>query len=624
MFDPAKLNSEQLFAATLTGCDILLAAGPGSGKTHTMTSRIMYLTSECGIDPSKILVITYTKDAAIGMQKRFIAASDHPMPVAFGTFHSVFYNMIRQYKRSAPPVILYDRNKTRISAGVIKKFLGNDITDSISIIQDLTRSISLYKNTLDIEKASDAFSSAKESLQVDADDISKLFRDMFNYYENIRRKSNLMDFDDMVYDCRNLLIHDNRFEDRWAGRFTHILIDEFQDINQVQYETVKLLAGNSSEIFAVGDDDQSIYGFRGSEPSILNKYLEDRKASLLHLNTNFRSDDLIVRASLSVISENKNRIVKKLTSRQGAEEGKISLQGFDSKISEYRAILQIIKTCNYSAAVLFRTNIGMQSFATYLTSQSISYRIREKQKSIFEHFIIKDIYAYMMCVYGKPGEEDLKEIINKPPRFIDHEYLIGSDGDLAAVINRSPEKNKKALNELRKDLAFMKTMSVKSAMTYLYKKIGYEKYILENAGSNDKKAEYKNILNLAMTAFGEADTPEDFEIIKTKYEKSFCRSKTASSEINLNLMTVHASKGLEFNTVIIPDVNEGVFPHGNMQDEETIEEERRIFYVAMTRAAKNLYLFYINGKENKKTIPSRFLTPLLKNNMHKKENCLSR
>ena len=623
MFDPSKLNPEQLTAATLTDCDILLAAGPGSGKTHTMTARILYLTSECGVDPSKILVITYTKDAAMGMQRRFNAASELPMPVAFGTFHSVFYNMIREYKRSAPPVILYNRNKTKITSSVIKKFLGSEIFEENALIhQSFIKAVSVYKNTLDFEKASEVFASEKENGADDFEDITTLFPDMFKYYENIRRKSNLMDFDDMVYDCRNLLLHDRGFIRKWSGRFAHILIDEFQDINQVQYETVKLLAGSRSEIFAVGDDDQSIYGFRGSEPAVLNRYLEERKAALLHLNTNYRSDKAIVEASLSVISENKNRIVKNLTSKDGASEGKIILQGFDSKLSEYKEILKLIKTAASSLAVLFRTNIDMQSFATYLSAQNIRYRIREKQISIFEHFIIRQIYAYLTCAYGIPDEETLKEITNKPPRFVDHEYLIGTDGNLDSVIARVSGKELKTLSELKKDLSFMRSMSVRSAITYLYKKIGYEKYILSKAADEDKKSEYQNMLNLAMSMFGDAEDMDDLELIKTKYEKSLGRSKSKPSDANVDLMTVHASKGLEFKTVIIPDVNEGMFPHGKMPDEDATEEERRIFYVAMTRAEKCLYLFYLNGRENGKTLPSRFLTPLLKNNMHKKENGL--
>ena len=628
MFDPNELNNEQLIAASKTGCDILLAAGPGSGKTHTITARIMYLTCKCGIDPSKILVITYTKDAAMGMQKRFMSKLSYPMPVTFGTFHSVFYNMIREYKKPDLPVILYDRNKTKIATSVVRRFIkSSGETDEWGVVRDFLRAVSVYKNTLDINKASDAFKTLQDEDLTEESDITVLFPDMFKYYENIRRKSSLMDFDDMVYDCRYLLLHDKKFSSRWTGKFNYILIDEFQDINQAQYETVKLLAGNKTEIFAVGDDDQAIYGFRGSEPAILNTYLDERNAALLHLNTNYRSGKSIVDASLSVISENKNRIVKDLTACEDSCSGNVCLQGFDNKASEHRHILNLIRTKDSSMAVLFRTNIEMQYFATFLSAANIPYRIREKQISIFEHFIMKDICAYLMLAYGEADEDTLQEIINKPCRYVDHEYLIGSCGNLDTIINRYKEsfdgsgrKQIKYLTDLKKDLAFMKSLSISNSITYLLKKIGYEKFILSQDSVEDKKSDYSGILEKAISILSEAENFDDIELLKSRYEKSLGASKSSSNADAVDLMTAHASKGLEFETVIIPDINEGNFPHGNMPDESSTEEERRIFYVAMTRAERKLFLFYINGKEKSRTVPSRFLAPLLKNNTHKKEN----
>ena len=621
MFDPNTLNEEQLAAATFTDRDVLLAAGPGSGKTHTMTARIMYLTDKCGIDPSKILVITYTKDAATGMQKRFQSQSDFPMPVAFGTFHSVFYNMIREYKKPNMPVILYERNKKEIASNVIKKYLGWDYSKDESVTVDFIRAVSMYKNTLDEEKSAGLI----------CEDFRSLFKDMFRYYENIRKKQNLMDFDDMVYDCRSLMLNDKAFKSKWKGRFTHILIDEFQDINQAQYETVKLLTDSKTNIFAVGDDDQAIYGFRGSKPSVLSLYLEERNAKLLHLNLNYRSDEPIVSTSLSVISENKSRIPKELRSYKNTKEGMILTQGFDNKPAEYAYILSLIKQCTNAVAVLFRTNLEMQAFAGFLASCNISYRIKESKTSLFEHFILKDICAYLKLVYSSPDEETLKEIINKPDRKVDVEYVMESGGNLnniTEIIKQYEDlpQNKpaiKKLYELQKDLTFMKSLSVSSSITYLYKKIGYERYVLSLTDDEDKKDEYKNILTKASAILAPAESFEEILLIKKRYEKSLSRSKTDNTVPCPDLMTAHASKGLEFNTVIIPDINEGNFPHGKLQDEETIEEERRLFYVAMTRAEERLYLLYLNGKENGKIIPSRFLTPILKNNTHKKENGLN-
>ena len=628
MFDPNTLNDEQLKAATFIDKDVLLAAGPGSGKTHTMTSRILYLIEKCSADPSSILVITFTKDAACGMQKRFISASGLPYPVAFGTFHSVFFNMIKESDKSSPPIILYSKNKTEISTSVVKKFMSfNNVNDSKIAVQNFMEAVSVYKNTLDEEKAAVYLCRACADMN-GFNNMQTVFPDMFRYYENIRKKSNLMDFDDMVYDCMIRLLYDNEFKKKWQDRFSHILIDEFQDINKSQFETVKILAGKKSRMFAVGDDDQSIYGFRGSDPSILKTYLEERNAILLHLNTNYRSSPQIVNASVKVISENKNRISKELKSNSKTETQSIDLKCFEDKTAQYGAIACNISSKEGSMAVLFRTNIEMQTFASYLTSVNIPYHMREKAPGLFDHFILKDIYAYLMTVYSEDKSKYLKEIINKPPRYIDYEYIIASKGDPDEIIKLISSGAQKGhardkisrMRTLKKDLVFMKGLSVKSSIVYILKKVGYEKYAYSFCTGEDKKTEYGTIINEALRIFEDAENIDDITRIKEKYESALARSRKKKEKDLPELMTVHASKGLEFDTVIIPDINEGNFPHGRMPDPETAEEERRIFYVAMTRAKERLYLYYLSGKDNGKNVPSRFLLPLIKNDMHKKEN----
>ncbi len=632
MYNAKDLNEEQFKAATLTGKDILLAAGPGSGKTHTMTSRILYLTDVKSEDPSSILVITFTRDAASGMQKRFNDKAGIPMPVAFGTFHSVFYNMIKEWAGTIPPIILYDRNKSDIAKSVLRKYLGYEKTPDIKgTVTAFLHAVSIYKNTLDKEEAIDCLRNFGDTEISGSVDMCNLFPDMFRYYENIRRKSNLMDFDDMVYDCRNLLLHSKSFKAKWQNRFSHILIDEFQDINRAQYETVNLIAGSRAEIFAVGDDDQSIYGFRGSDPTILKTYLEERHAELMYLNTNYRSERSIVDSSVLVINENRNRIPKNPVSNKEGIGENVILKGFDDRESEYNMMLRLINDKKGTLAVLFRTNIEMQSFATFLTSKNVPYRIREKTVSIFDHFIMKDIYAYLQNVYGEVSEDSLKDIVNKPPRYIDSEYLISSCGDIDKVIKRissarsSSHKHEKInkMYALKKDIDFMKKLSIKSCLTYILKKIGYEKYIYGMCKDEGKQTEYRKILEEGVRIFGEAECFDDILSVKERYEAGLKRSAKKQPPDAADLMTVHASKGLEFKTVIIPDINEGNFPHGKMPGESSIEEERRIFYVAMTRAGEMLYLFYLRGKESGKTIPSRFLTPLIKNNTHKKENGLN-
>ncbi len=609
MFKEISLNDQQLAAATYSDGNLLLAAGPGSGKTHTMTARILYLIEEMHTDPSSILVITFTKDAAVSMQKRFTGMSDHLYPVAFGTFHSVFYHMISEYKRNDPPVLIFEKNKLHMAANVIRKLMGRSFYEEhTSCAKSFLSAVTIFKNTLDKDRAS----------RMMPEECSELFSDMFGYYEGIRKKTGQMDFDDMVYDCHELLMKDKAFRRIWKNRFKSILIDEFQDINPVQYETVKLIAGNDTQIFAVGDDDQSIYGFRGSQPGILKKFADEMNAAILHLDTNYRSDIRIVRSSLAVIEENRDRISKKLISAS-CEEGCIRVLGFDDRISEYEYISK--SAGSSSDAVLFRTNLEMQGFASYLTSSGIPYIIREKTDSCFEHFIMKDIISYMKLASGFCDEEALKEIVNKPPRYVNQEFLIGCGGSLESlmsIIASVPNANNHVsiinnLRILKNDLAFMKSLSPSFALEYLYKKTGYEKYILSRVKNDRKKTEeYSLILDKAMELASLADSYEEFFELKRSYEEDLKKAKKKEKDINaVNLMTAHASKGLEFKHVIIPDCNEGNFPHGRMPDDKTADEERRIFYVAMTRAISELDILYVKNTKNTKYVPSRFLNPLI-------------
>ena len=359
--------------------------------------------------------------------------------------------------------------------------------------------------------------------------------------------------------------------------------------------------------------------------------MDDRNARLMHLNANYRSADQIVKASVCVIKENNNRIAKNPISKRENTEPALFIKGFDDRISEYGSILNRILSCSDSLAVLFRTNIEMQTFASYLTSKNIKFRIRERSSSIFDHFIMKDILDFMQVIYGQSSEEKLRNIIGKTTGYIDHEYLMGSGGDLNRIIKKIYESGKlsrpgnviKRLTDLKKDLEFMKTLSVQNAITYLYKKTGYEKYVMSLTSDENKREEYRKILEECPKLLGNAESLEDMIFIKENYEKQLRRNSKSRDTGLPDLMTVHASKGLEFDTVIIPDINEGNFPHGKMPDENTVEEERRIFYVAMTRACNKLYLYYQNGKESGKAMPSRFLTPLFKNNMHKTDNGLN-
>lgn len=613
MFDENNYSNAQLEAIRYSEKNLLLIAGPGSGKTHTMTGRILYLTEVEGVSPSDILVITFTKDSAMGMQRRFNKESDGSTSVAFGTFHSVFYNMICQYKKPSAPTLIFDKAKAKIVKSVSSKFAQSTDDGEIEELSGkILTLLTIYKNTLNAEK----------SCSILPEKYRNFFNDILNYYESIRIKNDLMDFDDMVYDCLQLLKKDSGFRDKWRGRFKYILIDEFQDINPVQYETVKNLVSDKTKVFAVGDDDQSIYGFRGSDPSCINKYIDELDAGVLHLDTNYRSAPAIVSSSLKVINLNENRIKKALNSgKPESTDDEVKVIHFSDKESEYKEIINLDADKSISRAVLFRTNLDMQYFASFLSGRNIPYYIREKTNNMYDHIILQDILNYFEASY-QCSKEAIKYIINRPQRFINTEAIISCDGDIERMIpyifknkgiRRQADKIRN-LTILKNDLLFMKNLSPRFALEYLYNKVGYRKYALSLAGNNDRiREEYSLILEKASEICSMADTYEELTDIKDIYEDDLKKSISKKPIPGaLNLMTVHASKGLEFDTVFIPDCNEGTFPYGKMQDEDTIEEERRLFYVGMTRAVSKLYLLYISGDNEGKKIPSRFIYPLIK------------
>jgi DNA helicase-2/ATP-dependent DNA helicase PcrA len=626
MPDLNSLNEAQLEAVThIASKDLLIVAGPGSGKTFVITQRILYLIREMHIPPESILVVTFTKDAALSMQNRFLELSDCFYPVNFGTFHSIFYNILRQSIPNTKLNIMSDRQKKNI----LNK-IPADI-QSESLTAQLISSFSFYKNTDDRTKA-------KAKL---TPEYADLFDVCFEEYEKARKRKKLIDFDDMVYDCYCLLSSDPNLLKKWQDRFRYILIDEFQDINPVQMSAVNLLKGENCHIFAVGDDDQSIYGFRGALPECMLDFKRRYDAKAIYLSLNYRSTADIVNASLKVISENKNRFVKELMASTTKEmpPDTVKIRKFINRDEEYENIINelrneytdkftnehIDKFSGESTAVLFRTHILMQGFASYLTAADIPFVMKEKPVSIYEHFIVKDVFSYLELSMCPDKRECLLRILNRPVRYINREAVMAQGTDIWCAMRNYYIKNinipyraerLNAVEKLKKDIERMGKMTLYLAVKYILKSIGYEKMLTDNkeiAVNMAKKQEIEEVIEWLCTESKKYGSFSEWNIERQVYEESLRKSEKndRGNECALHLMTVHASKGLEFDRVIIPDCNENVYPHGRMTDKDICEEERRIFYVAMTRARKKLELMYITGTKTSPRLPSRFLNPLL-------------
>lgn len=620
---------------------VLLLAGPGSGKTFTITNRILFLL-ERGVPAESILVITFMKEAALSMQERFRRMCACPVshPVNFGTFHSVFYHILKESHALRSNRILKTSEKKNLLLPILKTYekktspqescrtsweeLGEEALEILS-------AISYYKNTI---RLSEAAGKAPGRWQ-------QFFPDICQEYQRAVKKAGGIDFDDMLYDCKRLLEENGESREYWRKRFRHILVDEFQDVNPVQYQAVKLLAAQPYNLFAVGDDDQSIYGFRGSEPACLKRFAEEFRARRLLLDVNYRSVPEIVKASLTVIGENKDRFKKELRAAKKSEaEGRrfgesglpVSLHAFENGEEQHRYLMQALAAGRENCAVLFRTNGQMQGLAARLKAADIPYVMRERAVSIYEHFIVKDVCAYLQTACGEGNREQMLRIMNRPSRYISREALGEDKCGINGMIRYYEEaplprrQKSQVLDNLycfERQLRKIGTLSLVPAVNYILKAAGYEGYLREQSGGRTEKwAQWQELLEWLREDAAKHKSLGDWLAFQKEYaqvtENRDAKEGRSGKEkrqkedgrLPVELLTIHGAKGLEFDRVWIPDCNEGMFPYGKMPDEKSVEEERRIFYVAMTRAKKSLELLYLTGTKERPRQPSRFLKTL--------------
>ncbi len=589
MLNLLQLDEQQRQAVTFGDGPLLVLAGPGSGKTTVVTNRIFYLLHQTKIPPEKIVVLTFTKEAALSLQNRFLLQADKAYPVIFGTFHSFFYQILKRTNHNLPMVMWEAEQKARTLQEIAKSY---GLSLNKEEIQEYLSAFGYYKNTLQLTKA-------KERLSVKC--IS-MFEVLFRTYEAHRQKQNVMDYDDILYDCAKLLKDNPDTRKYWQKQFAKILVDEFQDINPMQYLVLSYLTLPKRQVFAVGDDDQSIYGFRGALPENLKRFQKEFQAATVQLKNNYRCSKEIVKASLLVIEENKKRFHKVFHFSDFMERGQVYIKGFADKEEQYAYLLKELLSLEKEkqVAVLFRTNIKLQYFAAYLTKNGIPFVAKGVRESIYEHVAVLDVLAYIRLAKETADRGLFFRIMNKPFRGINREKLLQQeqvDGD----------KKAKALME---KIARMKHMSLSLCVSYIRKVLGYNQYLQEKAKSLEEYQEWMELLDEITEEWKFYDTLQQFDEVQNKNREGMC-GKVDREDIHIHLMTVHASKGLEFDHVRIMDCNDGMFPYGRLLDDENIEEERRIFYVAMTRAKISLGISYLLGSKKHPRIISRFLNPLL-------------
>lgn len=590
-----SINQEKAVMHTTGTAQVF--AGPGSGKTYVTVWRIRQLVTTQGIDPSHILVITFTKAAALEMQERFfrLMEPDRP-PVRFGTFHAVFYHILKQSPQYRAYSIITESEKKKLVRKLVhmhKRFIHLQEED----LDELIRILNCYKNTSCIRPL---------SVQgVTPEDI--LF--LAGEYETYLQELHQMDFDDIIRYCHLLLIEQPDILTRWQQQFTYIMIDEFQDISPKQYQIVRLLAAPQNNLFIVGDDDQSIYGFRGASPDSMQEFMHDYpEAERIFLDINYRCGRQITEASLKVIGQNRCRVDKQIrAANEGAGAFRCLL--FESEEEEAAYLLSELAGKHADGrlsqcAMICRTNYECALWAQSLHGKGIPFSMKEKPQSPFEHFVVRDIMAYLALADGALYRRNFLRVMNRPVRYLKRDSLTEetvSEKALLAYYAKTPAIQEE-IRRLFRQLASLPSKKPHLQIHYIRKVIGYDRYLTEKYGAKKGRELIETAVWFQQFAEGFRTRAEINDYI-SQYSETLQEHQEPQG---ICLLTMHGAKGLEFDTVYVPGCLEGKIPSAKSQTEEEIEEERRMFYVAMTRAKHELCLSAYHGKTGKE-VPSRFL-----------------
>lgn len=609
-----ELNQAQHKAIRHKDGPALVLAGPGSGKTLVITERTKNLIEEYKISEGNILVITFTRAAAREMKDRFLRTMGADRTgVSFGTFHSVFFTILKHaYNLSAGNIIREDERFN--CARNIVHGMGLEYEDEKEFISDVLSEISLVKgNRIEL------------SGYYSASCGDEVFRRIYREYNKRIRAANRIDFDDMLLLCYELLDERPDILKLWQDKFRYILIDEFQDINILQYDIIRMMASPRNNLFIVGDDDQSIYRFRGARPEIMLNFPKDYPdCERILLDINYRSNKNITKAASNLISHNKIRYEKKFHSNKNVN-GQVVIKNFDTMAQQNQDLaLKIIElykgsTSLSNIAILVRTNIGSGPILHKLMEYNIPFCVGGNLPNIYEHWITQDLLSYIKISIGDNKRSHFLRIINRPKRYISRDCFDSSEVNFEDIMEYYEDKEwmLERIEQFEYDLAMIATMKPYAAIQYIRRGVGYDAFLREYSGQRKMSVEeLYDILDEIQESSRGFNSFEEWFTYMDEYKEELKRqaqnNRNKQSQ-GVNIMTMHGSKGLEFDTVFLVDANEDVIPHKKAVLPEDIEEERRLFYVAMTRAKEQIYIFSPKQRYNKDMKPSRFIEELLKN-----------
>lgn len=614
-----KLNRGQDEAIKHGNGPCMVLAPPGSGKTLIVTERTRYLIEESGVRPDQILVITFTRYAAREMKERFerLTAGKN-YPVTFGTFHSIFYGILKCAYGIGANNLMSEKESSVLLQEVLDQTdieSTPEVEDEEELVRELLREVGMVKNGLCHLKDF-------HSKYLTQDEFAEVFRS----YEHQKKELKKFDFDDMLVQCYALFRKKPEILQGWKKRFQYILIDEFQDINRVQYEVIRMLAAPRYNLFVVGDDDQSIYGFRGAKPELM-LYMKQEFPSLrtISLTVNYRSTEFITGAAARVILHNDTRFYKRVQSFRGKGQNVHVQEVLDEQEEAQYVTEEIQKKLDQGIkpgeiAVLFRAAVQARMISEILSEHRIPFEMRDYVTNFYRHFIVKDIMAYLQLAAGKRDRSLFLTICNRPLRYLARNSMENRQVNFEDLRKFYCDKDwmLDIIDQFDVDVRMMKNMAPYAAIQYIRKKIGYDDFLKEYAEKH--QISWKQLMDV-MAELEERSknfkSYDEWEIHIAKYtqeleeQQAKARKIKGERENKVQLMTIHSAKGLEFEDVFVIHANEGEIPHQKAEKKDEIEEERRLFYVALTRAKNNLCISYITQKNGNSIKPSRFVEELL-------------
>lgn len=607
------LNKEQREAVFCTEGPLLMLAGAGSGKTRSLTHRIAYLIEEKGIAPWNILAITFTNKAAQEMRERVDSLVGYGSEdIWISTFHATCSRILRRHI----DLLGYDRN-----------FTIYDASDQKSLMKEVLKEMKIDTKQFPERSVMSEISSAKNEYKSPLDyrnEYGSNYRnqriaDIYECYQKRLKENNALDFDDLLVKMVDLFQANPEVLEHYQDRFRYIMVDEYQDTNPIQNDIIMLLAEPRNNLFCVGDDDQSIYGFRGAEPSIMLQFPKEfEHAKVIQLPLNYRCKENIVQASNRLISFNKNRYNKRILAArtENPTDADVIFHAYDKYSEECNYVKNVLLGNDKQAAMignvpygdtacLFRTNRSVEKFAGKLIDSEIPFYSLEPLRNMLDHFVAKQIMAYFEVAMG--NEKNLYEIVNRPVRYVEKRYVKPSTtlAQLKSIYaNADSDKSYvyENLLKLEEDLHILKELGTPSKMIqYIFSEegINYKKH-LNNCSkimhmTEEDIDDLKETTNQLYIFFRKYDTMDNLKKGIEQYTRMIQDAYKNQDRVGkVALTTIHSSKGLEYQRVIIFDVNEENLPYRKVDEKTDIEEERRLMYVAITRAKDQVIILYNN------------------------------